>query len=354
MDDRKLRVSISSGTIVKTILWILFFFLLYYIKDIVLVVLAAIVIASAVEPATNWFAKYKVRRLPAVITVYVLIALLLAAFFIFFLPSVLGEALTYLNNLPETISLNDLWSPISNFSFGGHDLSSLPDRTFSISDFLTASRDAISGTGTGAFKTASFIFGGALGFILMIVLSFYLAVQEDGVGNFLRIVSPVKHHEYVISLWKRSQRKIGYWMQGQLLLGLIVGVLVYLGLMVFGIKHALLLASIAAIFELIPIFGPILSAVPAVIMALVDVGPGQAFLVIALYLIIHQFENHLLYPLVVRKIVGISPIIVILALVIGVKLAGFLGALLSVPIASAVMEWVDDIEKRKNQQILES
>src|SRR4051812_14141538 len=118
--------------------------------------------------------------------------------------------------------------------------------------------------------------------------------------------------------------------------------------MIIGIKHALLLAAIAAVFELIPVFGPILSAVPAVLLALVDGGTTQAFLVIGLYLIIHQFENHLLYPLVVRKIVGISPMVVILALVIGAKLAGFLGILLSVPIAAAVMEWVDDIEKHKN------
>jgi predicted PurR-regulated permease PerM len=353
MEDRKMYLSISSGTIIKVVLLVAFLFLLYYIKDIILVVLAAIVIASAIEPATNWCMRRKIRRLPTVVGIYFIIGLILAGFFIFFVPSVLSEALTYLNNLPDSINLNDLWSPLSSFGLGSPDVSALPERTFSLHQFLDVSRDAISGTSAGAFKTASLIFGGALGFILMIVLSFYLAVQEDGVGNFLKIVSPVKHHDYVTDLWKRSQKKIGYWMQGQLLLGLIVGVLVYLGLMILGIKHALLLASVAAIFELIPVFGPILSAVPAILIALVDVSAGQALLVMGLYLIIHQFENHLLYPLVVRKIVGISPMVVILALVIGAKLAGFLGVLLSVPIASALMEWVDDVEKHKNKKIAE-
>ena len=250
------------------------------------------------------------------------------------MPTVLTEALTYINNLPATIDLHELWSPLS---------------TFSIREFIDSAREAISGTSAGAFQTASIIFGGAFGFVLMIVLSFYLAVQEDGVGNFLKIVSPIKHHTYIIDLWRRSQKKIGYWMQGQLLLALIVGVLVYLGLMVLGVKHALLLASIAAILELIPIFGPIIAAVPAVLMTLVDVSATQAFLVIGLYLIIQQFENHLLYPLVVRKIVGISPMVVILALVIGAKLAGFLGALLAVPLSAAIMEWVNDIEKGKEE-----
>lgn len=338
-EKENIHVSISSGTIIKTILWLIFIILLYYIRDILLVVLAAIVIASATEPATRWCAKYRIYRLPAVVGIYALLGVILAGFFIFFVPSVLGEALTYLNDLPDTISLNDLWNT--------HESVFLSEKTIAIKDFIDASRYAISGTSAGAFHTASVIFGGALGFILTIVLSFYLAVQEDGVGSFLRIVSPIKHHEYITDLWKRSQKKIGYWMQGQLLLGLIVGILVYLGLMIFGVEHALLLASIAAMFELIPIFGPVLAAVPAVLIAFVDGGATLAFLVIALYLIIQQFENHLLYPLVVRKIVGISPMVVILALVIGAKLAGFLGAILAVPIASALMEWIDDIEKGK-------
>ncbi len=248
-----------------------------------------------------------------------------------------------LRNLPANINLSDLWSPLSGIF--GSDMD-VQGKTLSISNLLNGSEDAVSGTGAGAFKTASVIFGGALSFILMIVLSFYLAVQEDGVGSFLRLVSPLKHQGYVTDLWKRSQKKIGYWMQGQLLLGLIVGVITYLGLMVLGVPHALLLAVLAGVFELIPVFGPILAAVPAVLIAS-ELGMTPALLVAGLYLIIQQFENHLLYPLVVRKIVGISPMVVILALVIGGKLAGFLGILLSVPISAALMELVSDIEKGK-------
>ncbi len=344
MEDRKVYISISSATIIKVVLWVAFLFLLYYIKDIVLVVLAAIVIASAIEPVANWLTARKIRRLPAVILIYFVLGLVLAILFIFFVPSILREGINYLNNLPPNFNLADLWSPLSGFLGSDVDISG---NTISISSLLSGSEDAIAGTGAGAFKTASVIFGGALSFILMIVLSFYLAVQEDGVGSFLRLISPLKHHTYITDLWKRSQKKIGFWMQGQLLLGLIVGVLTYLGLMVLGVEHALLLAVIAGIFELIPIFGPILSAVPAVLIAFGDSGTTLALLVAGLYLIIQQFENHLLYPLVVRKIVGISPMVVILALVIGGKLAGFLGVILSVPISAALMEFVSDIEKGK-------
>ncbi len=344
-DSKNFTINISSAAIIKTILLLMLFGILFLIKDLVLVVLAAVVIASSIEPATKWFGRNKIRRVPAVIILYVLLVLCLAGFFLFFLPSVLNEAVVYLNNLPSDLSLSDLWSPIKESGFfPSSSVAGIADN-FSIKEMVGSLRTVIAGTGSGIFKTASIIFGGALSFMLIMVLSFYLAVQEDGVANFLRIITPRRHEKYVIDLWKRSQIKIGYWMQGQLLLGLIIGVLVYLGLTILGIQHALLLASLAAIFELIPIFGPILSAIPAVLIGIVDNGVPVGLLVIGLYLIIHQFENHLLYPMVVKKIVGVSPIVVILSLVIGAKLAGFLGVILSVPISAVIMEYVNDVEK---------
>ena len=136
-------------------------------------------------------------------------------------------------------------------------------------------------------------------------------------------------------------------MQGQLILGVIIGVLVYLGLTILGVKYALLLAVLAALFELIPLFGPILSAIPAVLIALTSGGLTLALFVVGLYLIIQQFENHLIYPLVVTKVVGVPPLLVILALIIGAQLAGFLGVILAVPAATVVQELVKDIQKNR-------
>jgi len=328
---------ITSGSIVRVILISGLFFALYYVRDLILVVIAAIVIASAIEPIIRWFGKYKIRRLPAVLISYITIAALLAGFFVFFVPSLLRETVGYLDNLPQSISVGDLWKT-----------NSLSDKTFPIREIVGDFSEVIAGTSEGTFKTVSVVFGGALSFVLMIVLSFYLAVQEDGVGNFLRIVTPIKNHEYIIDLWKRSQAKMGYWLQGQVLLAFIIGILVYLGLTILGVRHALLLATLAALFEIIPVFGPILASLPAIIISYAGGGVSLALMVLGLYVIIHQFENHLFYPLVVKKIVGISPIIVILALVVGAKLAGFLGAILAVPISAALMEYVNDFEKNKN------
>ncbi|MBL7045777.1 MAG: AI-2E family transporter, partial [Parcubacteria group bacterium] len=149
------------------------------------------------------------------------------------------------------------------------------------------------------------------------------------------------------------QFKIGRWMQGQLILAAIIGVLVYLGLTILGVKHALLLALIAALFELIPVFGPILASIPAIIIGFVDGGATIGLLVVGLYLIIQQFENHLIYPLVVTKVVGVPPLLVILALLIGAQLAGFLGIILSVPVAAAIQEFVKDLQENR-KRVLEN
>src|SRR6185295_15773862 len=117
----------------------------------------------------------------------------------------------------------------------------------------------------------------------------YFAVIETGVDDFLRIIIPKQHQRYVLDLWRRSQHKIGLWMQGQLLLAVIIGVLIFLGLSILQVKHALVLAVIAGAFEFIPVFGPTLSAIPGVIVAFSS-GVTLGFLTVGLYLIAQQFE----------------------------------------------------------------
>ena len=211
----------------------------------------------------------------------------------------------------------------------------------SFSDFLSQ----------GVFSSISFVFGGAVSFILMLVLSFYLAVQEDGITKFLKMITPLKQENYIVNLWKRSQAKMGRWMQGQLLLGVLVMVLVYLGLIIIGVPHALLLAVVAGVLELIPLFGATLAAIPALFIAYTDGGMTIALIVAGLYIVIQQFENHLIYPMVVKKMIGVPPMVSILALVVGGQLAGFLGILISVPVAAVVMELLSDLEERKTAKL---
>lgn len=345
----KLKISITTGSIVRFFAVAVSILVIYYLRDIALVVLAAVVIASAIEPIVRRLKHYlKLHRTVAVVIVYIIIVAIIAAVLVLFVPAVINETVRFLDSVPGVVSLSDLWSPLDNVNLDGN----LADKAISLKDFVLGFRDAVFGAGQSVFETASALFGGAFSLILIFVLSFYLAIREDGVDDFLRIVTPVKKHEYIINLWKRSRQKIGLWLQGQIILGLIVGLLVYISLIAVGIPYALALAVSAALLEIVPVFGPILASIPALLIAFTDKGVGTGLLVAGLYLVIHQLENHVFYPLVTKKIVGVNPIVVILALLIGAKLAGILGALVAVPLSAALMEYISDVEKRKSPEII--
>lgn len=337
-------VSISIGTITKSIVVVLLFALAFFLKELVLVVLLSIVVASAIEPGTQWFVSRGVPRLFGVILIYLAIAVFLAGILFFLFLPLLSESSDFLRNSsyyfnPEVI-INDGFLASQPFFAGLKD-------SFDFEKLILQINGLTSSISSNAFGSIATIFGGLLSFFLTIILSFYLAVEEDGVGKFLKAITPIKHEEYVVSLWKRSQRKIGLWMQGQLILAVIIGILVYLGLLLLEVPNALLLAFLAASFEIIPLFGPILASIPAIMIAFVTGGLPMALVVMGLYIIVHQFENQLIYPLVVKKVVGVSPVASILALAAGWELAGFIGLVLSVPVASVVIEFFDDFEKDK-------
>lgn len=350
MNDEKgrIKVEISQISVVKTVLTLTFFVLLFILRDLVVVVLVSVIIASAIEPMTRALIRREVPRVLSVVFIYLILALLLIGAFYYLLLPLLNESANFLLNLPNYLNSVEVWNPLNKSL--GEDTTSLfqgISQNFSVSEILVEIRGLLSGTSDSFVATLSYIFGGMLSFFLIIVLSFYLAVQEDGVGDFLRIITPIQHEEYVINLWKRAEAKMGLWLQGQVLLAVIVGVLVYLGLTLLGVSHALLYAFLAMILEVIPIFGPIIAGIPALSTAYLEGGITLSIIVVCLYTIIQQFESNLIYPVVVRKIVGVPPIMVILSLIIGFKLFGFLGVIIAVPVAAVCMEFLKDWERKK-------
>lgn len=338
-----ISIQFTTGGLIKTLVILFLVYLLFILRDLALIVLTSVVIASAIEPVTKWVMKYNVPRSLAVILIYLSVIMSLSVLVAVLLPPLAQDIkgiVTTIPNYIESVKPSDIEKIPGLSTF-------FEQFSFSQKNLIDGVNQYAEGSSFGFFETAGTIFGSIFSFMLIFVISFYLAVQNDGVASFLRIVTPLKHEPYVLNLWKRSQRKIGLWMQGQLLLGVIVGVLVYLGLSILGVENALLLAIVAALFELIPVFGPILAAIPAIGIALIQDGFTLAVMVLGLYLIIQQFENHLIHPLVVKKIVGIPSLLAILALIIGAQLAGFLGMIIAVPIAAALMEYLSDIEHDK-------
>ncbi len=340
------RISITLASWAKLALVVALSYALFRIYGVILVLLTAIVISTAIEPILRWARSRGVPRVLTVITVYAGAALFLSIFFYFLLLPLIDEVsgfvktlTVYSNAVTNDSVLSGMFA--TQHIFGGIQTPALMGE---LSNYLNSFSEFLS---QGVFSAASLIFGGVLSLFLIIVLSFYLAVQDDGVGKFLKVIVPLKYEGYVLGLWRRSQSKIGLWMQGQLILGLTIAVMVYIGLLIIGVPNALLLAVLAGIFELIPIFGPILAAIPAIFSAYGALGATEALIVAGLYLFIQQLENHAIYPMVVKKVVGVPPMVSIVALIVGGQLAGFLGILIAVPMAVVLMEILSDFEQRK-------
>jgi predicted PurR-regulated permease PerM len=342
-ESRKLEI--TTGSWIRAVIIVGIAYALYQVTQFVLVIVTAVVIASAIEPVAIWAKKMNIHRLPVVILVYISSIFLFAGLVYLLLFPLIGEVNSLLKTL--TIYFNSaangdvLFDMFQNQNvFSGLDTPILKE----LSTYLNSFSDFLS---RGIFSSLSTIFGGVLSFVLVLVMSFYLVVQDDGVAKFLRIVTPLKHESYVVSLWKRSQYKIGRWMQGQLITSAAVAVMVYIGLLIIGLPQALLLAVLAGVFDLIPIFGPIIASIPAIFIAFVHGGTSTALIVAAIYLVVQQIESNGIYPLVHNKLIGVPPMISIPAVVIGGELAGFLGVVIAMPIAAVLMELVSDWEERK-------
>ena len=307
--------------------------MLFYLRELVYVFLTSIVIASFVESGVHRLKKHGVSRTLAVVIIY-------------FLALTIFGVLTYL-------FVPVFFDQISQFS--GFISKYLPDSAAALhvsstgvpfSDIFTNLASITSNASAGTLQAAVSVFGGLFNLILLVVLSFYLSINDRGIETFLRIIVPARDAEYVVGLWRRTERKIGLWFQGQLLLGILIGVLTYLGLLLFDVKYSLLLAAVAAMMELVP-FGIILAAVPAIASGFLSHGGTGALEVTGLYAIIHEFDLNLISPLIVQKVVGISSLMVILALLIGLDLAGFWGIMLAIPAAVCLTEFLSDVKKRK-------
>ncbi|KKU53871.1 MAG: hypothetical protein UX77_C0036G0002 [Parcubacteria group bacterium GW2011_GWA1_47_11] len=353
MDENKQKWEITIGSWARGVVVVAIAYASFLAGEFILVVIASVVIASAIEPAVGWAKKRGIPRLPMVFLVYLTSALILAGLFYFLLLPLVGEISSFIRTLTiysNSVTSGGILSDMFRTQnlFGGFDtpvlIRELSSQLNSLASFLSR----------GVFSSISLIFGGVLNFVLILVLSFYLVAQEDGISKFLKMVTPIQHEQYVIGLWRRSQRKIGLWMQGQLLSSVLVMVLVYIALLLVGVPHALLLSVLAGVFELIPLFGATLAAIPTLFVAYTWGGMSITLVVAGIYILIQQLESHLISPLVAKKVVGISPIISIMALVIGGTLAGFLGVLVSVPVAAAIIEFISDFEERKIAKLSET
>jgi predicted PurR-regulated permease PerM len=340
-------ISITTGTMVRAVLVLVGLFLFWYLRDLVLIILTSIIIASFVESSVPHFAKLGIGRVFGIVIVYAIGLLILAGMFYLFAPLLITEIYNFSTALSTYVPGVNFLNYFQSEAFSGaKDIVASLSHNLSLSSLATISKTFVANISGGFFNTLSVAFGSMFNVAMIILISFYLSIQEKGIESFLRVILPVKYEDYVVDLWNRSSRKIALWVKGQMLLAFVVGVLVYLVLSLLGSPYALLLAIIAGVMELVP-YGVIVALIPAATFSYFSGGISSALMVSGAYFIIHQFEVFLFSPLIIKKVVGLSPIVIILAALIGFELASVWGMVLAIPLTILLVEFTSDIEKDK-------
>lgn len=332
--EQKIIYEVSSTSILKIILIILAFVFAYLILDILGIIFFAIIISSAIDPIISKLQVYKIPRILSGIVIYLLVILIFGFLLYLIFPVLAFEVKQIAVLLPSYFE--KLKTELGAGVISDEILSNLQNYLTDIAAALSKSFGEIV---LGTLRSLIYV-------VSVLIISLYLSIKEKGITQFLELIAPENYKTYILDLWKRTKRKLAHWLQTYLFLSFLIGAMVFLGLSLIGVRYALLLAIITTIFELLPVIGPIFAATIAIAIVLFE-SPILAFIVFLFYIIIHQIESHIIIPLFMTKAVGVDPILIILALLIGGKLAGIVGILFAVPVAAILTEFIKDLIDKK-------
>jgi len=320
---------------------ILGFWLLYRFNQVVFILLIAIVIGTVIRPAVAWLHQRGFPRLVGVVLVYLLLLVLLAGFLLLLFPLLVEQSITitaaapgYYQNLREWMVgyPNQLIVRLSEF---------LPV-TFPSLQPPTAQQ-----TGQEVMASA----GQALGYVILaakvifiaiviLVLAHYWTLDGPRAIQSLLLLIPQDRRESISELISAMETKVGFYVAGQGILCLVIGIMALIAYLLIGLPNALVLALLAGVLEAVPMIGPLLGAIPAALVAL-SIAPNRLVWVIVATVVIQQLENSLLVPRVMRKAVGVNPFVTLLALFAFSSLFGLAGALMAIPMAAIIQLLLD-------------
>ncbi|MBN2197721.1 AI-2E family transporter [Candidatus Wolfebacteria bacterium] len=332
---KKDTLEISWATLWRVFFMIIFILIFFLARESLIILFLAIIISSALNPPVSYLQKKKIPRIIGTIIIFLLVLFILAMVLYTVIPIAVFELQAFLSNF------KDIEFPV----FGIIDFSQFINFEKYLGGLENITNTLFSGSVSFIGVLSSF-FGNVALIFATLIISFYMTIDQGGVERLLKSLLPVIHEKYVISIYNRVCNKMGRWFQGQILLMIIIGGITAIGLHLLGVKYALILGILAGLLEIVPIVGPIFAGTLAFLVAI----PESFILgiyVIILFLFIQQAESQLLVPLVMKKAVGVSPVVVVIAILAGSQVAGFIGIILAVPAAVVFQEIIVDWEKRK-------
>jgi predicted PurR-regulated permease PerM len=311
------KIEISHRTIIFTVLFLISLWLLYEIRQIIVALFVSIILMAAINPTVDRLEKYRLPRWLGIILFYLLGFLIIGSMMAVMITPLIDQTASFINK--SIYFLKD----VGNFGIDPNVIASQLSQLGSIPANL--------------FRLTMNFFSNLIGIVALAFMTFYLLLERINLTKYLTVLFGADKEKEVIIVINNIEKRLGSWVRGELTLMVLIGLMSYIGLRLLGVEFALPLAILAGLLEILPNIGPVVSAVPAVLTGLM-ISPMMALAILALYFLIHQAENTLVAPKVMQKVVGINPLVTILSLAIGFKLAGVSGAILAIPVVLVIQE----------------
>jgi len=341
MNDSK-TLDISWETILKVAFASLIFYVIYLVRDILIAFFFALIISFLFDPIIGFLERFRIPRILAVVFIYLLFFGMIGFFIYWTAPVFFNEIQQFSQLFPQYLM------KISPF------LKDIGIKAFeNMETFTVAVGQLLQKASSDILSAISVFFGGITSTLFILSLALFISLEKNGVENFIFLMAPAKYENYILALWKKSEAKVAGWFGSRVLTSLFVAVTFFITLLLFNINYALVLAFLAGILNFIPIIGPIITG--GLIIALIgfDSMLKTVFVLIA-FTLIQQIEGNIISPILTKRIIGLPPALVLISLAIGGRLLGAMGAILAVPLAGIIFEFLSEFLKETKSAAVET
>jgi predicted PurR-regulated permease PerM len=309
------KIEISHRTIIFILVILAAIWFVLQVRDILFLLFISFILMAALRPLVDRLEKMHLPRIISILLLYGIVFGGFGALIASIVPAVAVQSARLFDQLPDFL-----------------------DRIYpGVALNMQSLIGQIAPVGENVLRVTLGIFSNILTMLMVLTFTFYFLLERRHLKDFLDGLLGEHVGDTFFAILLRVEKRLGAWLLGELFLMFVIGLLVYIGLFSLRIEYALPLAIIAGMLEIVPTIGPIISAFPGVLVAFSH-SPVLALSVVALYIIVQQIENNFIVPMVMKKSVGLQPILTILALMIGGRFAGVVGAILAVPILVTVQE----------------
>jgi predicted PurR-regulated permease PerM len=303
------KIEISHRTIIFTLILLACIWLILEIREIIYLLFISFIVMSALRPMVRYLEGHKIPKIISILFIYALVIGILAFTVSSLVPALASQISRFIADFPKYVEMVKPYYKV--------DVQQLAQQ--------------IAPFGENVLNFTVSLFSNIVTLATVLVVTFYLLLEHDHIRMYLDDLLPQEKVAKTLRTINNVEISLGAWLRGEIILMFCIGLMAFIGLSILRIDYALPLAMFAGLMEIIPVIGPIISGVPAVLVAL-TISPILALATIAIYFLIHQLENSVIFPMVMKRAVDLSPLITIVALMVGSKLAGIAGAILSIPV----------------------